>query len=223
MKLFYVDDSGAEATGYACFSWLEVPADHWKQGLREILDWRQTLTAAHRIPSSYELHATKFANGRGNPSLDASWNRSKAKRSEVMDSAMDFLGSRPWLGIGTVYSESVLRRDHFAAERSRVYSELVTLIDGRLTAADEFGILIMDGDGTDNSYTAAHRRLKLATRSLIEDPMFQHSHGSQWVQLADTTAYAAYQHLLRHEMKRFAWGWYPSLQMRDVLGEPQRV
>lgn len=81
-----------------------------------------------------------------------------------MDSAMDFLGSRPWLGIGTVYSESVLRRDHFAAERSRVYSELVTLIDRRLAAADEWGILIMDGDGTDNSYTAAHRRLKEALK-----------------------------------------------------------
>lgn len=81
----------------------------------------------------------------------------------------------------------------------------------------------MDGDGTDNSYTAAHGRLNLATRSLVEDPMFRHSPGSQWVQLADATAYAAYQHLLRHETKRFAWGRYPALQMRDVLGEPQRV
>ena len=50
------------------------------------------------------------------------------------------------------------------------------------------------------------------------NPVFQHSHRSQWVQLADITAYSVYQHLLRHEGKQFAWGWYSQLAEKDVLG-----
>ncbi|MGP9613777.1 DUF3800 domain-containing protein [Brachybacterium sp. AOP42-B2-9] len=54
------------------------------------------------------------------------------------------------------------------------------------------GLLVMDGDGTDTSYIAAHHELPIATRSLLEDPGSQHSSRSQWVQIADLIAYAAY-------------------------------
>lgn len=89
--------------------------------------------------------------------------------------------------------------------------------------AGELGILYMDGDGTDRSYVAAHRELKLATRSLIEDPAFQHSHSSHLVQFADLVAYAGYQHVLQLPEKRFAWSWYPSLSAVDVNGGPLAV
>jgi Protein of unknown function (DUF3800) len=223
LRLFYVDDSGAEVTGFATFSWIEFRLEDWKPGLRQVLDWRKALMAEHRIPPLYELHATKFANGRGNPSLDPDWNRKKSNRSLVIDDFIAFLGGCSWAGIGTVYSQTTLRRGHFAKERGRVYSELVRLIDSRLSAAGELGILVMDGDGTDDSYISAHRGLPLNTRSLIEDPVFQHSHRSQWVQLADITAYAGYQHLLQHEGKEFSWPWYPALLGRDVLGGPKAV
>lgn len=72
----------------------------------------------------------------------------------------------------------------------------------------------MDGDGTDTSYISAHRELPIATRSLIEDPAFQHSSRSQWVQIADLIAYASYQSLIRIEEKKFAWEWYSSLDAR---------
>ncbi len=91
-----------------------------------------------------------------------------------------------------------------------------------LTAAGELGILYMDGDGTDRSYVAAHRELKLATRSLIEDPAFQHSHSSHLVQFADLVAYAGYQHVLQLPEKRFAWPWYPSLSAVDGERWPAR-
>lgn len=223
VRLIYVDDSGAERSGHATYSWLELRIDDWRLALRQVLDWRHQLARDYQIPVTYELHATKFVNGRGNPSLDPDWNRHKAKRSLVVDDAFQMLTGAPWLSVGTVYSHTSLRGRGFADERTRVYGELVTQLDRRLTAAGEFGILYMDGDGTDRSYIAAHRELKLATRSLIEDPAFQHSHSSHLVQVADLIAYASYQHILQLPEKWFAWPWYPSLAGKDVNGGPVAV
>lgn len=124
VRLFYVDDSGAERSGYATFSWIEFIIDDWNAGL---------------------------------------------------------------------------------------------MLDRRLQVDGELGLLVMDGDGTDSSYYAAHRDLDLGTRALIEDPAFQNSHRSQWVQIADLIAYAGYQHLVRLPEKQFAWEWYRTLGER-VLG-----
>ena len=87
-------------------------------------------------------------------------------------------------------------------------------VDARLREDGELGLLVMGGDGTDGSYYAAHRDLALETRALVEDPAFQHSHRSQWVQIADLVAYAAYQHLVRLPEKQFAWEWYGTLGER---------
>lgn len=73
----------------------------------------------------------------------------------------------------------------------------------------------MDGDGSDPGYAAAHRDLKLAHRRVIEDPIFLAAHASQWVQMADLVAWSAYQGLLRHPGKEFAWEWYHR-HLRDV-------
>jgi hypothetical protein len=40
-----------------------------QQALATWLAWRAQLAAIEGIPKNYELHATRFANGRGNPSL----------------------------------------------------------------------------------------------------------------------------------------------------------
>jgi hypothetical protein len=69
-------------------------------------------------------------------------------------------------------------------------------------------VIVMDGNGTASGYYAAHRGLKLSSRNIIEDPMFVPAHRSQWVQMADIAAWSAYQGLLRHQGKRFAWDWY---------------
>jgi len=91
----------------------------------------------------------------------------------------------------------------------------------RLGAVREHGLIFMDGDGTSTNYYAAHRGLKLAHRNIIEDPLFQQSHRSQWVQMADLVAWTGYQSLLRHPGKRFAWSWYEEcLGICDVNGGP---
>lgn len=215
-RIIYVDDSGAEQTGYATYSWVAVMLDDWREALGDILAWRQDLANMYSIPKHYELHAVQFANGRGNPSRDAGWNRRKAHRSAVLDESFERFASWEWLRVGSAYSKTALRRDHFATERARVYSRLVHHLDAQLAAAGEWGTLVMDGDGTDTSYIAAHRELPIDTRSLLEDPGFQHSSRSQWVQIADLVAYAAYQSVAQIEEKRFAWDWYGKLTSRGA-------
>ncbi|NQX35943.1 DUF3800 domain-containing protein [Herbiconiux sp. VKM Ac-2851] len=93
-----------------------------------------------------------------------------------------------------------------------------------LTALAEHEHLRMDGNGTDSSYTEAHRELELDTRHIIEDPTFYDSRRSQFVQMADLVAYSAFASLNRHEGNRFAWEWYAEhLASADPHGGPQEV
>ena len=98
---------------------------------------------------------------------------------------------------------------------------MIGYLDHRLSTAGELGFVIVDGDGRDASYFASHRTLSLSRRHILEDPFFQDSRRSQWVQMADLVAYAVYQHLLRHPGKHFTWHWYETyLRGSDVNGGP---
>lgn len=151
-------------------------------------------------------------------------NASKETRRRVMEQALATIGAAPELRVGTVFRLTAARGRAFHRERTRVYDRLVASLDARLGAAGEHGLIFMDGNGTDVSYYAAHRALKLAHRNVIEDPLFQAAHRSQWVQMADIVAYSAYQSLLRHPGKEFAWGWYGQHVGRiDANGGPMPI
>src|SRR5699024_10634697 len=162
------------------------------------------------------MHATKFANGRGNPSLDEHWKRRKAHRSTGLDETFTQSTHWNWMQVGTLYSTQGSHRESYRATRQRTYTSLVRHLDRSLRRNGEWGMLVMDGDGNDTSYISAHRQLPLAERSLLEDPAFQHSSRSQWVQVADLVAYAAYQSIVRIPEKHFAWSWYGTLDPRGA-------
>lgn len=86
-RLFYVDDSGSEDTGLSVFGWVELAIDDWNTVLAAWLEWRHTLYSTVGIASDYELHATKFAGGRGRPT-GTDWDRSKAQRAAVAEDAL---------------------------------------------------------------------------------------------------------------------------------------
>ncbi|WP_020576253.1 DUF3800 domain-containing protein [Actinopolymorpha alba] len=223
-RLFYVDDSGAAETGWIVYSWIECRVDEWRAGLRAWLDLRRTLYADYKIPPAYELHATKFVNGRGNPSTDPAWNRSKHLRGVVVERALEMIGRCPALRVGSVYRETGVRGRDYAEQASQVYRATVHHLDQRLATADGLGLMLVDGNGSDHSYQAAHRDLKLDQRRIIEDPLFQPAHRSQWIQMADLAAYCAYQSLIRIPAKKFAWDWYDSyLSGSDANGGPLEV
>jgi hypothetical protein len=221
MRLFYVDDSGSDVTGYVVYSWIECDAAQWRTGLYAWLTLRKELYDRYRIPPSYELHATSFLNGRGNPSTDPAWNRSKQGRWEAARLMLSAIAACPELSVGTVYRRTGERGHAYHGHRVGVYERLVEHLDARLSADGELGMLFMDGDGSATGYYAAHRALKLSRRSVIEDPLFQASHRSQWVQMADLAAYVAFQSVLRHPAKDFCWGWYGEfLAASDRNGGP---
>ena len=220
-RLFYVDDSGSPDGGLIVYGWLECPAHAWRTTLTAWLDLRRHLWTEYGIPVSYELHSANFAGGHGNPSIDPSWNRRKHLRSEVMQVVLAHIASTPDLHIGTVYRATQARRHIYAAHRADLYRNLVTNIDTRVGAAGELGLIFMDGDGTDPTYVSAHRALPLGRRHIIEDPQFQSSHQSHWLQMADIVAWTTYQHLHRAPTRKFAWDWYTEhLQARDTHGWP---
>ncbi len=224
VRLFYVDDSGAESTGYISYSWMETTPDGWRTLLRTWLDLRRDLYAKYKIHPSTEVHTTKFVAGRQRPSSDPKVNRSKALREQATEMMLAAIGTLPEAGIGTVYRQTTARGKAFFLEKADLYGRLVDHLDQRLDAANELGIVFMDGDGSASDYYNAHRDLKLATRRVIEDPLFQASHRSQPVQIADLVAWTTYQHLLRHPGKLHIAGWYDTyLRPADVNGGPLQL
>lgn len=221
VRLFYVDDSGAEHTGWVVYAWIECTAAGWRDGLLDWLELRRALYADHQIPADYELHATKFVGGRGNPSLDPDWNRQKHLRSLVAEQALQTIGESRHVRVGSVFRRTNARGFQYAQEAADLYAMLIRHLDERLSRVGELGFVIVDGDGRDASYFAPHRALSLTRRQILEDPFFQDSHRSQWVQMADLVAYAVYQHLLRHPGKTFTWRWYETyLRTNDVNKGP---
>ncbi|WP_406320157.1 hypothetical protein [Streptomyces sp. NBC_01637] len=56
-RILYIDDSGAESTGYVLYGWAEIDLSQWSAALRCLLAFRKKLYADTGIPADYELHA----------------------------------------------------------------------------------------------------------------------------------------------------------------------
>jgi hypothetical protein len=207
-RIYYIDDSGSVDTGLIVYGWAEVDIASWSTGLQCWLDFRKKLYSATGVPADYELHSTYFIGGRGEPSGNPVWDRHKRNRSQVAQDALAVVASMPGTRVGAVYRQTTAKGRDYHRERAAVYEALLHLIDTDLTGADDHGIIVMDGNGTDPSYQGGHRKLKLATRRIVEDPWFVGSDTSQPVQIADLVAYTAYQTVLRHPGKKFMWQWW---------------
>ncbi|MEV3852476.1 MULTISPECIES: DUF3800 domain-containing protein [Streptomyces griseus group] len=217
-KLFYLDDSGTVDTGFIVYGWLEIDIIHWAPALRCWLDFRKKLYSDVRIPADFEIHSTHFINGRDKPSLDPAWNRSKASRGRAAQEALGAAAAMPGTRFGAAYRRTTKTGPAYGAERTAVYEATLRHLDQQLTHDDDHGIIVMDGDGSDPSYQREHRKLKLATRRIVEDPWFSGSDTNQPVQVADLLAYTAYQTVLKHPGKTFMWQWWDQqLPMATLL------
>jgi hypothetical protein len=207
-KIFYLDDSGTVDTGFIVYGWLEMDIVQWTQGLRCWLDFRKKLYGDVGIPADFEIHSTAFINGRDRPSHDAQWNRSKAKRRLAAQEALRVAAAMPGTWFGATYRSTAKKGPAYGEERTAVYEATLCHLDQRLAEDDDHGIIVMDGDGSDPTYQREHRKLKLATRRIVEDPWFAGSDTNQPVQVADLLADTAYQTVLRHPGKQFMWEWW---------------
>ncbi|MDT0609996.1 hypothetical protein [Streptomyces lancefieldiae] len=108
----------------------------------------------------------------GSPSIHPAWNRQKRLRGRVIQDALATVEVMPGTRAGAVWRHTSRTGRAYYAERAAVYESLLQLLDYQLADVGDQGIIVMDGDGTDAAYQRAHRKLKLATRHIVEDPWF---------------------------------------------------
>jgi hypothetical protein len=216
-QIIYVDDSYREESGLIVFGWVACHPVEWRRRLRHWLEHRKYLRSEYGVRVDKEFHATHFVNGRGVISddhrvLDRQFidgqGRVLAKslgRAIAVDS-LQAVESCEFLQVGAVWRSTNARGDDFTAQKYELYAELLAVLDRRLAAADAYGFIVMDGD--DPHFRMEHRKLKLDSRHIVEDPVMHDSRKSQWVQMADLVAYTAFMHLNRHQDNEFGWEWY---------------
>lgn len=204
MRFRYIDDSGAESTGWVVYGWLEMSVDNWHPALRRLLELRKQLHTTYNVSPTTELHCTKYFNGRSRISDGHSGGYIDPQKlgKDVAQDVLQALGELRKDGIaefGLVARQTSMKGKNFRREKAEVYEALVRRWDASLKADNTFGMIHMDGDGTDPAYYQGHRMLKLDSperRRVIEDPLFHDSQRSQLVQAADHVAYFGYRHLL---------------------------
>ncbi len=193
-----------------CF--LEVSAGDWAPALAFWLGVRRRLRDDVGIPVRRELHAVDFLSGRGNPSLESSWNRSKAERLRARLRLVEAVAGVP-ISLSITYGDG--------GQRSAVYRAGLNDLDRRLSRSLDHGLVMVDGDGTDPAYPDAHRELDLRSRRVVEDPWRQGSNSNQWIVTANFVAYLAFQDLRRN--KPALQGWYAQyFSDQNVHGGPRR-
>ncbi|TSD62582.1 DUF3800 domain-containing protein [Aeromicrobium piscarium] len=228
-RLAYVDDSGHQATGLVVYGWVHFSPGAWSRVLRTWIDVRRRLWREFGVSVDRELHSTHYINGRGRIST-------RPPRRHVHEGVVYWrdLGQdiavtllREVSSLEGVTAGAVYRRCEphpRQGSKIRVYRELIELWECELAERREYGLVLVDGDGSDGSYRAAHRRLQLDRRRTIEDAIMVDSAQSQLVQLADLVAWCAYVSVERHPSHEYAWEWYERyLSARDPHRGPREV
>ncbi len=200
MQLIYVDDSAG--AGHALLTAIIVDARRWAPSLGRWLNLRQTLAYEYGLAKTCELHAGKFVSGRGWPSQadpGAAINRDHDLRRAIYFRALDTIAADPDLAVVTV--------DHLGGQdRSATYLGLLAHLHRWRAAHDSHGLVVMDGE--DQLYPRLHRTLPLEGRRIVEDSWLQESRTSQFVQIADLVAHAAFQSVAHQASREWMWSWY---------------
>lgn len=202
MYLIYINES-YDATHFA-YSALFVPAFEWNRVFEDILKWRRDLFDKHNIPLDYELHATDFVGGRGEPNE----NRDKTYRAGIFASAFTIFDAIE--GVSIINGITDNKKNHM-----RLFEYILNRINRTLETYNAYGILVCD-EGNESSLVSIVRKMKkeniipsseyyrvsqdqlhynVPLERIIEDPLFKTSKSSYFIQLADFIALG----LLRNE------------------------
>lgn len=210
LRLYFIDDSGDSRT-IAAFGALGIDIAHSNDAMRHWLGFRAELAADARllIPQSAALHSHKLVGARGrfvhlSRSSDPDLHRQHTR--EVILRGLHTVARIPGARVRTVYRET----DNYGRDRPALYEALLQDINADLAATGHYGLLIVDGNGTEVALRRAHQRLPERERRVIGDPLFLPSPDSHLLQAADMIAYAAFQSIAKQESRRFMWDWFGS-------------
>jgi len=198
MWIAYLDESKDENKFYI-YSALVVKAERWDDAFKAVKAFRKKLRIDHGIYINKELHAWKFAAGKGRISDRV---LSKARRAAIFRECLGFLAGCNQFAI----MSSVNTNELYAFER---------LMNRLNRTAEQKGqhILLICDEGQEASFTKRIRKMRIHNpipsrfgrwisgtgniplSRFVEDPVFKDSETSYFIQLVDFCAYA----LLRME------------------------
>ncbi|MEV5309578.1 MULTISPECIES: DUF3800 domain-containing protein [unclassified Streptomyces] len=208
LRLYYVDDSG-DGRRLVSFAALGIDLAHTADAQATWLGFRAELAADARllIPATAPLHSHELAGVRGRyvhraRSSDREQHRRHSR--EVILRGLHTVARLTGVRVRAVYRET----DDYAHDRPGLYAALLRQIQAELAATGHHGVLIVDGDGTEDSLRRAHRNLPDDGRRIIGDPLFLPARENHLLQAADIVAYAAHQNVAKQENRRFMWDWF---------------
>lgn len=201
MWFAYLDES-KESNSFFVYSALVLDGDKWNEAFSAVKQFRAHLRDEHGVYISKELHAWKFAAGKGRIAprvID------KAERATIFLKVMRFIANCGYFRI----MSSVNKKEFYAFDR------LLNRLN-RTAEAKSHSVLLFCDEGQEVSFTKRIRKMRihnhigsnrgiwmdtgtetknLPIQQVIEDPIFKKSDASYFIQLVDFCAYA----LLRSE------------------------
>jgi hypothetical protein len=211
MWFAYLDESKENNSTFV-YSALVMRGEKWPAAFRAVKDFRAELKSKYGIYAGEELHAWKFASGKGQISTHP---LSKQERAAIYSEVLEFIAN---CGYFRLFS-SINTNELYAFER---------LINRMNRTAERFNehILLFSDEGQEVEFTRRIRKMRVVnfissntgnwndsgnqTKNLpiarfVEDPVFKDSKESYFIQLVDFCSYA----LLRMERP---------IQSRTILG-----
>lgn len=196
MWFAYVDES-KENNSFFVYSALLIESDAWNETFAAVKALRQQLRQSHGIFINKELHAWKFAAGKGQISdriLD------KQRRAVIFAEVLRFIAeSGKFKLISSVHTSEFYAFD-------RLMNRL-----NRTAQAKKTNVLLFCDEGQEAVFTRRIRKMRvynqipsnrgvwqdsgsvvknIPIQNIIEDPIFKKSHMSYFIQLVDFCAYA---------------------------------
>jgi hypothetical protein len=210
LRLYFVDDGG-DARTTTCFAALGIDLSHASAANQQWRNLRADLFADARleIPVDSPLHSVKLAGARGryvhrSRSTDRVTHRKHCQ--EVILRGLQTIADMPGARVRAVYRET----DDYGRDRPALYGALLRRLNAELAQQETYGVVIVDGDGTEDALRRAHHDLPEAERHIIGDPIFRPAHELDLLQAADMLAYAAYQSIAKRPSREFMWHWFGS-------------
>ncbi|MEU2602443.1 DUF3800 domain-containing protein [Streptomyces hirsutus] len=206
LRVFHMDDSGDSRT-MTVFAALGIPYTQLDVAVEIWTGFRKELAAdAHlRIPTDAPLHSQELAGGRGRAAFQS---RSSGRDThllrcrEVIRRGLMMTSQLPDRTVHAAYRFT----DDYRRDRPALFTAFLAQLNTKLAADDEYGIVIVDGNGTESALRTAVRRLPAADRRICE-LQFISARDSHLLQAADMLAYSTFQDLAKREERRFMWGW----------------
>jgi hypothetical protein len=211
LRIIFADDAGDSRT-IAAFASLSVHLDDMEAAKKDLLRFRSAVEGDPDlgIPIDASLHAQDLAAGRGRHVYRPGLPDREAREAHlahcrgVIRRGLETVAGIPGVRVTAVYRET----DDYGRDRPALQRAWLARVNTELAASDEYGVVIVDGDGTETALIDAYHDLPERNRRIKGVPLFESARINYFLQAADLLAYAAYQSVAKRPERAFMWDWF---------------